>query len=85
MTKRNLRLADADDNVTPADVERARMEQSWREWHGPNGKPWMPYDGPTGKSADDVGEITRRQYRVVVTSRVSWWRRVWRWVTHKTR
>lgn len=79
MNTKPMRLLRPDPRVTRQDIERARIEQSWREWSGPNGKPWTPYDGSvepwTGKVSESVDKAT---YRVNLSEEIPLFRRILR-------
>jgi hypothetical protein len=75
MAKTTLRLAPQDIEPSRAEIYKARIEQSHREWHGPNGEPWKPYDGSTEPWTHKVKRAGESQYRIVVESEVGWFRK----------
>jgi len=77
VNKPTLKLASSDD-PTPRQIYMARIDQSHREWSGPTGQPWHPYDGPTGKSKSDVDAALASQWRLIADPPLPWWRRVLR-------
>lgn len=75
--KQSLHLVDHDE-PTPQQIAMARIEQSHREWSGPNGKPWQPFSEARERPTLNADAVLRRTYRIEVSRRTPWWRRVWR-------
>lgn len=80
LKRQPLRLIDADE-PTPQQIALARIEQSHREWSGPNGKPWQPFSEAREKPTLDTDSVLQRTYRVEAGRRTPLWRRAWRWVS----
>lgn len=75
-----LRLLDTEE-PTAAEVYRARVEQGWREWSGPQGQPWQPFSEPQQLPTLAVDDVQRRSYKVIVVdSPIPFWRKVMRWL-----
>jgi len=56
------------------------MEQNWREWAGPSGKPWQPFSEAQAKPTLNTDDVLRRTYRVEVGRRTPLLRRLLRWL-----
>lgn len=55
-----------------ADIEMARISQSWREWNGINGKPWQPVKDDV-RNPLDVDTV--RGYLIIKTDApISWFK-----------
>ncbi len=77
--KPNLRaVRENDPEPTKAEIYHARIAQSHREWHGPNGEPWKPIQTEATKPLC-VDEVLSK-YRIIAESEVGWFRKFLRWI-----
>jgi len=77
-----LKIASREEpKVTRADIELARMAQSWREWIGINGKSWKPFSEPNQRPTLPVDEILSKSgLCIIVDSPALKWRSVLKWL-----
>lgn len=76
VSMKSMRLVKKDEDPTRQEVFMAGVEQSWREWNGPSGRPWIPYQGSTAQWSESVSKaLDRGRYIVITDTPVPLWRR----------
>lgn len=76
MAERKLKLAE---DKSAHEKAFDQIEESWAEWHGPNGHPWIAYDGPTTPWSATVSESLDKGRIVIVNEPyIPLWRRILR-------